>query len=91
MTIFYTKEMVGDIIAVDDKIVFQHYLDNQIGIRYIDMRDMENKYFSIDDEILNSDDDMIDFLFDGQRIIYEKKDQTFYSICIFTGKLRSQN
>ena len=73
MTIFYTKEMVEDIIAIDDKIVFQHSLDNQIGIKYIDMRNMENKYFDINDDILNSVDDMIDFLFDGQRIIYEKK------------------
>lgn len=88
ITVSDSGELVSNILAIDDKIVFFQYLDNQIGIKYMDMRNMENEYFTSDDDISDMNDDVIDILFDGQQIIYEKEDRTFYSICIFTGETK---
>jgi hypothetical protein len=46
---------------------------------------MENKFFALGINVLDSDID--DILFDGQKIIY-KQDDAFYSICIFTGETK---
>lgn len=89
ITVFDSNDIFGDIFAIDDKIIFQHYLNNQVEFRYIDTRNMQNKSFIIEnDHRLDSIGDIIDILFDGQRIIYEKRDRTFYSICIFTGETK---
>jgi len=87
-TIYDTNEMVSNIFAIDDKIVFLNYVDNQVGIRYIDMRSMENKFINIEADLTMSDDDVMDILFDGQQIIYETRDRRFYLICIFTGEIK---
>jgi len=88
-TVLDSNEMVSNIIAIDDKIVFFSKVGNQIGIKYIDMRNMEDKSFTLEnDDRLDSSNNVMDILFDGQRIIYGKQDQTFYSICIFTGETK---
>lgn len=88
IVVFDSNELVGDVYAIDDKIVFLSAVGNQLGIGYIDMRNMENKYFTTDVNLSNMNDDIIDILFDGQRIIYERRDQTFYSINISTGETK---
>jgi len=88
-TVFESNELTSNILAIDDKIVFLQAVENKIGIRYIDMKNMENNFFTVEnDDRLDSSGNVIDILFDGQRIIYEKQDQTFYSICIFTGETK---
>lgn len=87
ITILDSNEPIGSIFAADDKIILIQYLNkNEAGFRYIDMRNIENKFFTIDNDFFESI--IIDILFDGQRIIYEKEDGTFYSISIFTGETK---
>lgn len=87
--IYETSKGVLGLQAIDDKIIFQYYLDGKNGFRYIDMRNMENKFFTVNEyEVSRIFDDIDDVLFDGQQIIYKKKDHTFYSICIFTGETK---
>lgn len=87
ITVLDSDERVGDIFAIDDKIVFLYGVDN-LSIKYIDMRNMEEKLFTVENDIYDMNDDIIDILFDGQRIIYKRRDQTFYSISIFTGETK---
>ncbi len=77
-------EGIFDVHAVDDKIIFfEQNINEQFGrYRYIDMRNMENKFFTVKTH------GIIDELFNGQRIVYKTEDQTFYSISIFTGETK---
>lgn len=73
--------------AADDKIIlFQYTYESEAGFRYINMRNEEEKFFAIEYNFF--EDTIIDIMFDGQKIIYEKDDQTFYSLIIFTGETK---
>lgn len=87
-TVFEPDELGSNIFAIDDKLVFFTRENDQTLIRYLDMRNMENKIFHVEIDITKGDDIITDILFDGQQIIYEKGDRTLYSICIFTGETK---
>lgn len=87
--IFNANEMVSTLLAIEDKIIFSHYTaDNQLVFQYINMRNMENKVYTVDVDIHDAEAGIADILFDGQKIIYKTEGQAFYSICIFTGKIK---
>lgn len=91
-TVFESDQVATNLLAVDDKIVFLNAVDNQLGFRYIDTENMDDKYFPIENyDVTKLNKKINDFMFDGHQIIYNEIDSsadmsTFYSISIFTGE-----
>lgn len=83
-TIYTSKdnEMISYLYAIDNQVVFLHYLGEKVRFGYIDTENME-----YDDFIIQNKGNILDVLFDGQQIIYKSEEEDFYSISVFTGKI----